>query len=93
MTVLSSGLSQHRGDVTILDEGNIAQRATLLFSRNETVAAHCYTTPVNIENGRYLAALREFCRKLGCEIHQDEVGLVVGDEFFAIRGFSEGVTT
>ena len=92
MTVLSSGLSHHRGDVTILDEGNIAQRATL-FSRNETVAVHCYTTPVDIENGRNLAALGEFCRKLGCEIHQDEVGLVVGDESFAIRGFSEGVTT
>jgi hypothetical protein len=92
LTVLSSGLSQHRGDVTILDEGNIVQRATL-FSRNETVVVHCYTTPVDIENGRNLAALGHLCRKLGRETRQGEIGLVVDDESFAIRDFTEGATT
>jgi len=28
-----------------------------------------------------------FCRKMGREARQGEVGLVVGDEYFAIRGF------
>ena len=54
---------------------------------------HCYTTPVDIENGRNLAALGDFCRKLGREARQGEVGLVVGDEYFAIRDFSEGAKT
>jgi hypothetical protein len=41
LTVLLSGLSQHRGDVAILDDGNFAQRATL-FSRRQylTMAKH-----------------------------------------------------
>jgi hypothetical protein len=39
------------------------------------------------------AALGEFCRKLGREAHQGEVGLIVGEEYFAIRDFSEGGTT
>jgi hypothetical protein len=60
---------------------------------DEPVVVHCYTTPVDIEDGRNLAALGEFCRKLGCETRQDEVGLVVGDEYFAIRDFTEGATT
>jgi hypothetical protein len=33
------------------------------------------------------------CRKLGRETHQGEVGLVPGDEYFAIRDFSEGART
>ena len=41
----------------------------------------------------FLAALGDFCRKLGREARQGEVGLVVGDEYFAIRDFTEGVTT
>jgi hypothetical protein len=39
-----------------------------------------------------LAALGDFCRKLGRETRQGEVGLVAGDEYFAIRDF-EGATT
>jgi hypothetical protein len=61
--------------------------------KDEPVVVHCYTTPVDIENGRNLAALGDFCRKLGREARQGEVGLVVGDEYFAIRDFSEGATT
>jgi hypothetical protein len=61
--------------------------------KDEPVVVHCYTTPVDIENGRNLAALGDFCRKLGREARQGEVGLVVGDEYFAIRDFSEGAKT
>lgn len=55
--------------------------------KDEPVVVHCYTTPVDIENGRNLAELGGFCRKMGREARQGEVGLVVGDEYFAIRGF------
>ena len=50
---------------------------------------HCYTTPVDIESSPNLAELGSFCRKMGREAHQGEVGLVVGDEYFAIRDFTE----
>jgi hypothetical protein len=61
--------------------------------KDEPVVVHCYTTPFDIENGRNLAILGEFCRKLGREARQGEVGLVVGDEYFAVRDFLEGVPT
>jgi hypothetical protein len=61
--------------------------------RDEPIVVHCYTTSVDIEDGRNLAALGDFCRKLGRETHQGEVGLVPGDEYFAIRDFSEGART
>ena len=61
--------------------------------KDEPVVVHCYTTPGDIEDSLNLAALGEFCRKLGREAHQGEVGLIVGEEYFAIRDFSEGGTT
>jgi hypothetical protein len=61
--------------------------------KDEPVVVHCYTTPVDVENDRNLAALGDFGRKLGREARQGEIGLVVGDEYFAIRDFSEGVAT
>ena len=56
---------------------------------DEPVVVHCYTTPADIQNERHLAALGAFCRKMGREAHQGEIGLVVGDEYFAIREFGE----
>jgi hypothetical protein len=61
--------------------------------KDEPIVVHCYTTAPDIENGRHLAALGDYCRKLGSGARQGEVGLVVGDEYFAIRDFSEGATT
>jgi|SRR5271166_591161 len=61
--------------------------------KDEPIVVHCYTTPLDIENGRNLAALGDFCRKLGREARQGEIGLVIGDEYFAIRDFAEGATT
>jgi hypothetical protein len=57
--------------------------------KDEPVVVHCYTTPADIQNDRNLAELRSFCRKLGREARQGEVGVVVGDEYFAIRDFGE----
>ncbi len=57
--------------------------------KDEPVVVHCYTTPADIENVRYLAELGSFCRRMGREAHQGEIGLVVGDEYFAIQDFAE----
>jgi hypothetical protein len=57
---------------------------------DEPIVVHCYTTPLDIEDAHNLAALADFCRKLGHETRQGEIGLVVGDEYFAIRDFDEG---
>jgi hypothetical protein len=53
------------------------------------VVIHCYTTPEDITNPDYLSRLRNFCRQMGREAHQGEVGLVIGDEYLAFRDFSE----
>lgn len=50
---------------------------------------HCYTTPGDIEDAGNLAELRRFCRAMGREAAQGEVGLVIGDEYFAFRDFAE----
>jgi hypothetical protein len=55
--------------------------------RDEPVVIHCYTTPERIEDSDALSELGSFCRLLGRETKQGEVGLVVGDEYFAIRDF------
>ncbi len=56
---------------------------------DEPVVVHCYTTPADIEDARNLAELGRFCRRMGREAHQGEIGLVVGDEYFAIHDFAE----
>jgi hypothetical protein len=56
---------------------------------DEPVVIHCYTTPQAIEEPKSLAALGAFCRKMGREARQGEVGLIVGDEYFAIRNLAE----
>lgn len=50
---------------------------------------HGYTTPEEMENEDNLAQLGSFCRRMGRETNQGEVGLIVGDEYFAIRDFAE----
>ena len=57
--------------------------------KDEPVVVHCYTTPADIEDDRNLPELGGFCRKMGREARQGEIGLVVGDEYFAIRDFGE----
>ena len=57
--------------------------------RDEPVVIHCYTTPERLEDDAALAELGSFRRRIGREAGQGEVGLVVGDEYFAIQDFSE----
>lgn len=57
--------------------------------RDEPVVIHCYTTLDRVEDEVALAELGDFCRRLGRECRQGEVGLVVGDEYFAVRDFHE----
>lgn len=57
--------------------------------RDEPVVVHCYTTPEEIENADKLGRLARFCRRMGRETNQGEIGLVIGDEYFAIRDFRE----
>jgi hypothetical protein len=57
--------------------------------RDAPVVVHCYTTPGDIEDAGNLAELRRFCRTMGREARQGEVGLVIGDEYFAFRDFAE----
>jgi hypothetical protein len=57
--------------------------------RDEPVVVHCYTTPADIQNAQNLAELGRFCRSMRREAHQGEIGLVVGDEYFAIHDFEE----
>jgi hypothetical protein len=56
---------------------------------DEPVVVHCYTTPTDVQDEGKLAELGRFCRKMGREAHQGEVGLVIGDEYFAVRDFRE----
>jgi len=57
--------------------------------KDEPVVVHCYTTPAEIQNERNLAELRSFCRRMGREARQGEIGLVIGDEYFAVQNFRE----
>jgi hypothetical protein len=56
---------------------------------DEPVVMHCYTTPEDIEDEQNLAQLAAFCRRMGREARQGEIGLIIGDEYFAIREFGE----
>jgi len=57
--------------------------------KDEPVVVHCYTTPADVQDQRKLGEVGRFCRQMGREAHQGEVGLVIGDEYFAIRDFGD----
>jgi hypothetical protein len=57
--------------------------------KDEPVVLHCYTTPADIADPDRLGQLGSFCRRMGREAHQGEVGLVIGDEYLAFRDFSK----
>lgn len=56
---------------------------------DEPVVVHCYTVPEAIEDESNLAKLARFCRRMGREANQGEIGLVIADEYFAIRDYEE----
>jgi len=53
------------------------------------VVIHCYTEPEAIEAARNIAELGSFCRRMGRDAHQGEVGLIIDDEYLAITDFGE----
>ena len=55
--------------------------------KDEPVVVHCYTTPADIQASGNLSEIGSFCRRMGREASQGEVGVVVGDEYFALRDF------
>jgi hypothetical protein len=57
--------------------------------RDNPVVLHCYMAPEEIENEENQARLRAFCRKLGRDTSQGEIGLVIDGEYLAITDFSE----
>lgn len=57
--------------------------------KDEPMVVHCYTTPSDIQQPKNLAELGSFCRAMGRKARQGEVGLVIGDEYFAIQDFVE----
>jgi hypothetical protein len=63
------------------------RQGALVF--DEPIVIHCYTTPTDIEDDRHLAELGAFCRRMGRETNQGEVGLIIADEYIAIRDFAE----
>lgn len=60
-----------------------------ILVKDEPVLIHCYMTPDDIHDDAKQARLGAFCRRLGRGTNQGEVGLVIGDEYFAITDFSE----
>jgi hypothetical protein len=60
-----------------------------ILIKDEPVVIHCYTTPEDIADQDRLARLGSFCRRMGREAHQGEVGLVIGDEYLAFRDFTK----
>lgn len=57
--------------------------------KDEPVVIHCYTTPADLADSARLGQLGNFCRRMGREARQGEIGLVIGDEYLAFRDFSE----
>lgn len=56
---------------------------------DEPVVIHCYTTPDDIQDEANLARVGAFCRRMGREANQGEIGLVIADEYYAIRDYTE----
>lgn len=56
---------------------------------DEPVVVHCYMVPEAIEDEGNLLRLAAFCRRMGRETNQGEIGLVIADEYFAIRNYEE----
>jgi hypothetical protein len=57
--------------------------------RDEPIIVHCYVRPEQIEDAQNLALLGDFCRRMGRETNQGEIGLVIADEYFAFRDYEE----
>ena len=54
---------------------------------DEPVMLHCYVDPKQLASDDVQRALGDFCRRLGRETHQGEVGLIIDNEYFAFTKF------
>ncbi len=66
-----------------------SERGGALIKENPVVI-HCYTEPEAIEAAENIAELGKFCRRMGREARQGEIGLIIDDEYLAITDFREG---
>ena len=57
--------------------------------RDNPVVLHCYMAPEDIEDPEKQSSLAAFCKQMGRETNQGEVGLVIDNEYLAITKFSE----
>jgi hypothetical protein len=57
--------------------------------RRVLVVLHCYTAPGSVSSRDDLHRLAAFCRWMRRETNQGEIGLVIADEYFAIRDMEE----
>ena len=57
--------------------------------KDNPVVLHCYMPPEMMEMPENLASLAAFCRRMGRETKQGEVGLVIDNEYLAITDFNE----
>ncbi len=64
---------------------DIERRGVLIY--DDPVVIHCYTTTALGSSESNLAALVDFCRDLGRETHQGEIGLVIDNTYWAITDF------
>lgn len=54
---------------------------------DEPVMLHCYVDPKQLTSDEVQEALGDFCRRLGRETKQGEVGLIIDNEYFAFTKF------
>jgi hypothetical protein len=56
---------------------------------DEPVVIHCDVTDDAIEADDNIDMLGEFCRRMGRETNQGEIGLIINNEYLAFREFEE----
>lgn len=56
---------------------------------DESVVVQCFTSPESLNDEGIVAEILSFCRRMGRETKQGEIGLVVDNEYFAITDFNE----
>jgi hypothetical protein len=56
---------------------------------DDPVVVHCYTSPQSVMDDGNLGLVAAFCRRMGRETRQGEVGLIVDNQYHAFRNFEE----
>ncbi len=57
--------------------------------KDKPVMIHCYISPEAIKDKRNQTEIGDFCRQMGRETNQGEIGVIVGDEYIAVTNFVE----